>query len=58
MFTQLNSNTMSNIGRLFNIWRSNKKVKSIEIKVKNEKKRRALKTLNTLLIEKKKAMKL
>lgn len=52
-FTKLSNNTMNNISRLFSIWRSNKKVKNIEITVKNEKKRQALKALNSLLIDKK-----
>ncbi len=52
-FTKLSNNTMNNISRLFSIWRSNKKVKNIEITVKKEKKRQALKALNSLLIDKK-----
>ena len=52
-FTKLSNNTMNNISRLFSIWRSNKKVRNIEISVKNDKKRQALKALNSLLIDKK-----
>ena len=52
-FTKLSNNTMNNISRLFSVWRSNKKVRNIEISVKNDKKRQALKALNSLLIDKK-----
>lgn len=42
-----------NVSRIFNIWRENKKVKDIEIVIKKEKKRQAIKSLNTLLTQKK-----
>lgn len=52
-FNTLCNNKMMNVSRIFNIWRENKKVKDIEIVIKKEKKRQAIKSLNTLLTQKK-----
>ena len=52
-FNTLCNNKMMNVSRIFNIWRENKKVKDIEIGIKKEKKRQALKSLDTLLAQKK-----